>query len=266
MLVSASACSSDSNSAADANSVKTFDVDASGDVGAVPDPEPALPEGGRSLEAVIIDAPPSVAPNERFDFVVELRNPMMEPIALSPCPWFHAVFGESGTVTNAVGELPCDDLGPIASGGRVRLRIPMTAPHIVATDEGGFWASLDWRLGNTGSVLARDPPADARRLTRRTCDYDAPYDLDPGLGEKRTGIASGPEMKFDGGAAWISRELQVGQPAQQLGEHHVQLQASQRGTQAEVRTEPEREVRVRIAAHVESLGILEHVGSWFTAG
>ena len=86
--------------AADANSVKTFDVDASGDVGEVPDPEPALPEGGRSLEAVIIDAPPSVAPNERFDFVVELRNPMMEPIDLSPCPWFHAVFGESGIVTN----------------------------------------------------------------------------------------------------------------------------------------------------------------------
>jgi len=47
VLVSASACSSDSNSAADANSVKTFDVDASGDVGEVPDPEPTLPEGGR---------------------------------------------------------------------------------------------------------------------------------------------------------------------------------------------------------------------------
>jgi len=157
VLVSASACSSDSNPAADANSVRTFDVDAGGDLGEVPDPEPTLPEGGRSLEAVIIDAPASVVPNERFDFVVELRNRMMEPIELSPCPWFHGIFGESGTVTYAVGQLPCDDLGSIASGGRVRLRIPMTATPTVETDEGGDWASLDWRLGNTGSVLASIP-------------------------------------------------------------------------------------------------------------
>ena len=41
----------------------------------------------------------------------------------------------------------------------------MTAPPTVATDEGGFWASLGWRLGKHGFSLGEHPAADARRLT-----------------------------------------------------------------------------------------------------
>ena len=50
----------------------------------------------------------------------------------------------------------------------------MTATPTVETDEGGDWASLDWRLGKHGFSFGEHPAADARRLTRRTCDYEAP--------------------------------------------------------------------------------------------
>jgi hypothetical protein len=152
LLLCLPGCSSDSNS------IETLNVESTSDVSDLPDPVPALPDGARSLVAVIIDAPASVAANEDFDFVVELRNRSMEAIDLSsPCPWFHAVFGESGTNSDAVGQLPCDELGPIASGGRTRLRIPMTAPTSATAGEGGEWAELSWRLGNTGSVIASIP-------------------------------------------------------------------------------------------------------------
>jgi hypothetical protein len=151
MLLCLPACSSDSDS------IETVNVESSPDVDDVPDPEPALPDGSRSLEAAIIDAPASVGANEHFDFVVELRNRSMDAIDLSPCPWFHAVFGESGTNSDAVGQLPCDELGSIASGGRTRLRIPMTAPTSATAGEGGDWASLSWRLGNTSSIIATIP-------------------------------------------------------------------------------------------------------------
>jgi hypothetical protein len=98
-------------SSSDSSSIETLNVKSSPDVSHVPDPEPALPDGARSLEAVIVDAPASVGANEHFDFVVELRNRSMEAIDLSPCPWFHAVFGESGTNSDAVGQLPCDTSG-----------------------------------------------------------------------------------------------------------------------------------------------------------
>ena len=67
-------------------------------------------------------------------------------------------------------------------------------------------------------------------------------------GVKATGMASGPKMKFDARhGSRVAGEVQVGQPAQQLGEHHLQLEPGQRRAQAEVRAEAEREVRVRVA-------------------
>jgi hypothetical protein len=152
LLLCLAACSSDSNS------IETLNVESTPDVSDLPDPVPALPDGARSIEAVIIDAPTSVGANEHFDFVVELRNRSMEAIDLSPCPWFHAVFGESGTNSDAVGQLPCDELGPIASGGRTRFLIPMTAPTSATAGEGGNWASLSWQLGNTGSIIIATIP------------------------------------------------------------------------------------------------------------
>ena len=67
-------------------------------------------------------------------------------------------------------------------------------------------------------------------------------------------MASGPTMKFDDryGSGALVGELDVGEPPQQLAEHHVQLQPGERRAQAEVRAEAEREVRVRVAAQVEA--------------
>ena len=60
-----------------------------------------------------------------------------------------------------------------------------------------------------------------------------------------------------GSVGGIGRELEVGQPREQLLEHHLQLEPGERLTEAEVRTEPEREVLVRVAFDVEAEGIDE---------
>ena len=49
-------------------------------------------------------------------------------------------------------------------------------------------------------------------------------------------------------------QLEVGQPGQHLAEHDPQLEAGERGAQAEVGAEAERQVRVRVAADVEHVG------------
>ena len=61
-------------------------------------------------------------------------------------------------------------------------------------------------------------------------------------------------------------DLDVGQAGEQLAERHRQLAPGQVRTQAEVRAGPaEADVRVRVAAHVEALGIVELAGSRLAA-
>src|SRR5690349_7496222 len=55
----------------------------------------------------------------------------------------------------------------------------------------------------------------------------------------------------------VGDELDVREPAQQLGEHDLQLEAGQRRAHAEVGTEAERQVRVRVAGDVEAIGVGE---------
>jgi len=127
---------------------RTFDLaPVKGGIDAVPVPEPEAPSGMETVEAVILEAPRSVSADERFRIVVELRNPTMQEVKLSPCPWFHADFGESGTVTAAHGRLPCEAIGSIGSGERIRLRLPMTAPSQATAGEGGVWAGLGFQVG-----------------------------------------------------------------------------------------------------------------------
>src|SRR3990172_9539276 len=54
--------------------------------------------------------------------------------------------------------------------------------------------------------------------------------------------------------------LDVGQAAQELLEHHVDLEAGEAGAEAEVRpAAAEGEMRVRVARGVEAFGVREHV-------
>ena len=50
----------------------------------------------------------------------------------------------------------------------------------------------------------------------------------------------------------------LGDPPQQLLEHHADLEARERRAEAEVRPEPERDVVVVLAEHVERVRLVEH--------
>src|SRR6266446_5736907 len=54
-----------------------------------------------------------------------------------------------------------------------------------------------------------------------------------------------------------SGQLDVGQPAQELFEHDLDLEAGEVGAETEVVTDAEGEVVVRVAAHVEAVGVRE---------
>ena len=59
----------------------------------------------------------------------------------------------------------------------------------------------------------------------------------------------------------VAGDLDVGQAGEQLAEHHRQLAAGEVGAEAEVRARAaEADVGVRVAAHVEALGVVEHPG------
>ena len=56
----------------------------------------------------------------------------------------------------------------------------------------------------------------------------------------------------------VTDDLDVGQTCEQLPERHRDLPAGEVGTQAEVRSRPtETDVRVRVAQHVETFGVVE---------
>jgi hypothetical protein len=152
VVLTANGCSSGSGE----DEVRTFDVRSDLTVDDRPEPEPDLPPEADSLLAVVLEAPLTVAADEEFQFTVELRNQAMEPVELTPCPWFYASFGESGTSSSAQGPLPCEELSSIGSGERVRLRFSMTAPSPATAGEIG-WASLEWRLGGTRATRAEIP-------------------------------------------------------------------------------------------------------------
>lgn len=144
----AGGCFSSDESASRSDGLRTFDLEVVGsDLDSLPDPEPELPEGLGLTSAVIIEAPAIVSASEAFEVMIELRNGATEAAELSPCPWFSSAFGESGTVSLASGQLPCEEIGSIGAGERIRLRLPMTAPAQATAGEVG-WAELTWRIGD----------------------------------------------------------------------------------------------------------------------
>lgn len=137
--------------------------DAAEAAGAVPEAEVDTSSPSLSLQSVIVEAPSSVSVDEEFTFVVELRNPSASPMSIEPCWDFVASFGESSTVAVSVGTLPCDEIGDLGPGERVRLSIPMTAPEEFVTGEGGYLAGLRWKLivapeGPSASIPLRMEP------------------------------------------------------------------------------------------------------------
>ena len=79
-------------------------------------------------------------------------------------------------------------------------------------------------------------------------------------GVKRTGIASRPLMKLAGRrgrSAGSTASSRSGMRIEQLLEHHAQLEPGERLAEAEVRAEPERDVLVGMALHVEAERIVE---------
>ena len=64
----------------------------------------------------------------------------------------------------------------------------------------------------------------------------------------------------------VAGQLDVGQAGEQLAERHGHLAAGEVRAEAEVRTRTaEADVVVRVAQHVERLGIVEHPGSRLAA-
>ncbi len=67
-----------------------------------------------------------------------------------------------------------------------------------------------------------------------------------------------PLMKFESSRSGSAGRLDVGEPGEQLAEHHLDLAPGEVGTEAEVRSRgAEADVRVGVPADVEAEGVLE---------
>ena len=107
-----------------------------------------LPEEWAHVEVQIIEAPEVVtAGGDDFPLVLEMRNTLDRPITLDPCPVWEAGMGESSEVSNVEGWLPCDEIGSLRAGERIRLRMNMP-PTELATSSQGLEprVGLGWRL------------------------------------------------------------------------------------------------------------------------
>jgi hypothetical protein len=131
----------------DSDSLRSFDMDATPFIGEPALDAPQSPEGSWGpVSAVIVEAPEKVEPGTTFPVVIELRNGSIDPFDLDPCPTWIATMGESSVSSNVEGHLPCEEIGSIAGGERIRLEFDMPATDEVVTGEGGEFASLLWHL------------------------------------------------------------------------------------------------------------------------
>ncbi|MGV3758790.1 MAG: hypothetical protein ACO1PW_04500 [Actinomycetota bacterium] len=108
----------------------------------------ALSEEWAQVEVKIVAAPDVVtAGGDDFPLVLEMHNPLDEAISLRPCPVWEAGMGESSEVSNVEGRLPCDDIGSLRPGERIRLRMDMPpTDHAVEDQQGDGLVGLGWRL------------------------------------------------------------------------------------------------------------------------
>jgi hypothetical protein len=140
-IVMAGSCSDDSSD------MRSFDLTGEEHHGQGRPEGPTLSEPLTYVEAAVVETPIVVTVGENVDAVVELRNPEIRPIGLHPCPVWSSYFGgESGTSALIAGELPCDDIGEIQPGERIRLKVTVPSPTVVDFSEGGQYSWFTWRF------------------------------------------------------------------------------------------------------------------------
>lgn len=144
------ACSGDDR---EASGSRSFDLE----VTELPAPAgptgPAMRQEWSSVDAVVIGSPELVTTGEDVDVVVELRNGSDSSLELDPCPAWGAGIGESTENAYATGALPCDDIGSLQPGERIRLHLKMPSPDKVPTAGDGKLVSFYWCvLGGEGQA------------------------------------------------------------------------------------------------------------------
>jgi len=107
---------------------------------------PELSGDQRRLDYVVVEAPVTVTAGADLDVVVELRNPLVDPVALDPCPgWYGGYGGDTSTIT-LTGLLPCEEIKRFEPGERIRLRLTVPSPSAVDFNEGGEYPDFTWYL------------------------------------------------------------------------------------------------------------------------
>ena len=122
---------------------------------------PVRPEGPLdTLESAIVEAPERATVGEDLRYVVEVRNPTEEDVALDPCPVVFSSFGESGTADFLRTLLNCEEAPPeIPAGGTVRfeMRIRVSRAVFLAGPGGNslFWSmsSEDGTTNAYGGII-----------------------------------------------------------------------------------------------------------------
>jgi len=125
--------------------LRSFDLRGEEYEGPRPDGPELSSDWGRSAAAVV-EAPATVTAGDDLDVVVELRNPLVVPLDVDPCPVWSGGFGGDTSAINVTGRLPCSEIGEFQPGERIRLRLTVPSPSRVDFNEGGAYPTFNWRL------------------------------------------------------------------------------------------------------------------------
>lgn len=97
-----------------------------------------------------ISAPAAVAAGNTFNYLVTLRNPSDQAVALSPCPSYEQVLNTEAGQQTAAMRLNCAGAGgSVLAHGEVQFEMRASAPEASA-HEGGV--KLSWRLADGPSA------------------------------------------------------------------------------------------------------------------
>lgn len=114
-----------------------------------PDSEPRNPLEGSDVTAEI-DVSETVPVGREVTYTVTLSNPSDAPVPLTPCPQYHQVLGEGGTVEGRYGILNCDDAAAaIPARGTMTFEMRIDLPEQATA---GFPQTLFWATHPDGSV------------------------------------------------------------------------------------------------------------------
>ena len=101
-----------------------------------------------------VSAPAAVAAGNTFNYVVTLRNPTDQAVALSPCPSYEQVLNTASGQQAAQMQLNCVGAGgSVPAQGEVQFEMRASAPEVSPQDGG---VKLSWRLADgptAGTVI-----------------------------------------------------------------------------------------------------------------